>query len=87
MISHDPVEAQEPRSISKDGKRINTFRIAGNFFDAYVFVLNLNSLAKSIFHVCVFISVTRSISAKSARYVYLIQNQWRSDFFTYVYVY
>ena len=30
------------------------------FFDAYVFVVNSNSLTKRIFNVCVFISVTRS---------------------------
>ena len=66
---------------------INTFRIPGRFFDVYVFVLNSNTLPKNIFHVCVFVSVTRKIPAKSARYVYLIQNRWRSECFTYVYVY
>ena len=39
---------------------INTYILSSRrFFDVYVFVLNLNSLAKRIFHVCVFISVTR----------------------------
>ena len=53
-------------------------------FDVYVSVLNLNSLTKNIFHVYVFVSVT--IPAKSARYVYLIQNRWCSELFTYMYV-
>ena len=57
------------------------------FFDASIFVLNLNSLTKNIFHVCVFVSVTKSIPAKSARYIYLIQNRWCSEVFTYVYEY
>ena len=42
-------------------------------FDVCVFVLNSNSLTKNIFHVSVFVSVTRQISANSARYVYLIR--------------
>ena len=57
------------------------------FFGVYVFVLNSNSLAKNIFHVYVFASVTRCIPVKSAMYVYLIHNRWCSEFFTYVYVY
>ena len=65
----------------------NIFQIPGDFFDVYVLVLNSNSLAKRIFHVYVFVSVTRWIKAKSARYVYLILNQWCSECLTYVYVY
>ena len=38
---------------------INAFRIPGRFFDVHVFVLNSNSLTENIFHVCVFVPVTR----------------------------
>ena len=48
---------------------------------------NSNSLAKNKFHVCVSVSDRREIPAKSASYVYLIQNPWRSEFSTYVHVY
>ena len=37
--------------------------------------------------VYVFVSVTRQIPAKNARYVYLIRIWWCSELFTYVYVY
>ena len=40
---------------------------------AYVFVLNLNSLAKMNFHVCIFVSVIREIPQKGSGHVHQIQ--------------
>ena len=54
------------------------------FFDVYEFILNLNSWSNNFSHVCVCVYITRWINAKSARYVYLIQNRWCSELFTYV---
>ena len=68
-------------------KRSMNISNSRQFFDVYVFVLNSNSLTKNNFHVCVFVSITREIPAKNASYVYLIRTRWRSEFFTYVYVY
>ena len=57
----------------KVAERTRNISNSRRIFDVYVFILNSNSLTKHIFHVCVFVSVTRYILAKSTRYVYLIQ--------------
>ena len=56
-------------------------------FNVYVFVLNSNLLTKKIVQVCVLVSFIREIPEKGASYVYLIQIQRCSQFFTYVFVY
>ena len=82
----------------KEAKQFRNYHARGNnyisnswrFFDLYVFVLNSNSLTKNIFHVCHIMCIRicyKVNSAKSARYVYHIQNRWCSEVFTYVYVY
>ena len=60
---------------------INTFRIPGMVLRVCI-PIELEFSNQDNNHVCVFVSVTREIPAKSARDVYLIRNQWCSDFFT-----
>ena len=60
------------------------------FFDIYIYIciriefefINQENFPRMCIHVCY-----KRTPAKSTRYVYLIQNQWHSDFFTYVHVY
>ena len=59
--------------------RINTCRIPVDFLRMCIRI-EIEFISQTFFHVCAFISVTRQIPAKRARYARRIQSRWCSDF-------